>query len=57
GTEGDQPGTTTHLEVLYRYRISDNITLTPGFIVLFNPGNTPESDTVGIGALRTTFTF
>jgi hypothetical protein len=57
GTEGEQPGTTTHLEVFYRYRISDNITLTPGFMVLFNPGNAPESDTVGIGALRTTFTF
>lgn len=57
GTEGEQPGTTTHLEVFYRYRISDNITVTPGFMVLFNPGNAPESDTVGIGALRTTFTF
>ncbi|MBD2119632.1 iron uptake porin [Trichocoleus sp. FACHB-262] len=57
GTEGDQPGTTTHLEVFYRYRVSDNITITPGVIVLFNPGNAPESDTVGIGALRTTFTF
>ncbi|HEY9804924.1 MAG TPA: carbohydrate porin, partial [Candidatus Obscuribacterales bacterium] len=57
GTEGDQPGTTTHVEVFYRYRVSDNITLTPGFILLFNPGNTPDSDTVGIGALRTTFTF
>ena len=57
GVEGDQPGTTTHLEVFYRYRLSDNITITPGVMVLFDPGNTSGSDTIGIGALRTTFTF
>ena len=57
GIAGDQPGTTTHLEAFYRYRVSDNITVTPGVVVLFNPGNTDGSDTVGIGAIRTTFTF
>ncbi|NET61373.1 MAG: iron uptake porin [Symploca sp. SIO2E6] len=57
GTPGGQPGTTTHLEVFYRYRLSENIAITPGFIVIFNPAHTPESDTIGIAALRTTFTF
>lgn len=57
GEEGDQPGTTTHVEAFYRWRLSDNITLTPGFVLIFNPGNTPDSDTILIGALRTTFTF
>lgn len=57
GLAGDQPGTTTHLEAFYRYRVSENITVTPGVVVLFNPGNTDGSDTVGIGAIRTTFTF
>ena len=57
GTPGDQPGTTTHLELFYRYRLTDNITLTPGVIVILNPAHTPESDTIAIGALRTTFTF
>lgn len=57
GAEGDQPGTTTHVEVFYRHRLTDNISITPGFILLFDPGNTSGSDTVGIGVLRTTFNF
>lgn len=57
GEPGGQPGTTTHVELFYRYRLSDNITVTPGFILIFNPAHTPASDTIGIGAIRTTFTF
>jgi len=57
GESGDQPGTTTHVELFYRYRLTDNITLTPGFVVIFEPAHTPDSDTIFIGALRTTFTF
>lgn len=57
GAAGDQPGTTTHVEVFYRYQLSDNISITPGVIVVFNPGHTSGSDTVVIGALRTTFRF
>jgi Carbohydrate-selective porin, OprB family/S-layer homology domain len=57
GVPGDQPDTTTHVEVFYRWRLTDNITITPGVIVLFNPANAAASDTVTIGALRTTFTF
>jgi carbohydrate-selective porin OprB len=57
GRAGDQDGTTTHVEAFYRLRITENITLTPGVIVLFQPGNTRDSDTVTIGALRTTFSF
>lgn len=57
GESGDQPGTTTHVELFYRYRLTDNITLTPGFVVIFEPSHTPDSDTIFIGALRTTFTF
>ena len=57
GSEGDQPGTTTHVEAFFRYRLSDHITITPGVIVIFEPAHTPASDTIVIGALRTTFTF
>ncbi|MFN3926293.1 MAG: iron uptake porin [Pseudanabaenaceae cyanobacterium] len=56
GGFGGQPATTTHLEVFYRYRISDNISLTPGVIFVFNPYHTISS-TVTIGTLRTTFSF
>ncbi len=55
-TAGGQPATTTHVELFYRYRIADNISLTPGIIFLFNPSHT-ATDTITIGAVRTTFTF
>jgi hypothetical protein len=57
GDSGGQSGTTTHVELFYRHRISDNISITPGVVMIFNPGNTPNSDPITIGSLRTTFTF
>ncbi|MCL6434706.1 MAG: iron uptake porin [Leptolyngbyaceae cyanobacterium HOT.MB2.61] len=54
---GDQPGRTTHVEAFYRFRVSDNISLTPGVIVIFNPRHNDNNDTITIGVLRTTFTF
>jgi len=54
---GDQPSTTTHVEAFYRYRVSDNIFITPGVIVIFNPNRNDNNDTITIGVVRTTFTF
>lgn len=55
--EGGQPGTTIHLEGFYRFRVADNISVTPGVIVIFNPNQNDNNDTITIGALRTTFSF
>ncbi|MGB3652365.1 MAG: iron uptake porin [Rivularia sp. (in: cyanobacteria)] len=57
GSEGGQPGTTTHIEAFYRWRLNDNMSLTPGVIHIIEPGHTPDSDSVTIGILRTSFTF
>jgi len=57
GDRGAQPDTTTQVELFYRYRLTDNITITPGLIFLFNPLQTATSDTVTIGTIRTTFSF
>ncbi|HEY9908012.1 MAG TPA: iron uptake porin [Thermosynechococcaceae cyanobacterium] len=54
---GDQPGRTTHVEGFYRFRVSDNISITPGFVLIFNPNHNPDNDTIAVGVLRTTFTF
>jgi hypothetical protein len=54
---GDQPSRTTHVEAFYRYRINDNISITPGVIFVFNPNRNDNNDTITIGVLRTTFTF
>ena len=56
-SEGGQPDTTLHLEAFYRLQVSDNISITPGVIVILNPLHNNDNDTITIGALRTTFTF
>ncbi|MEM6753172.1 MAG: iron uptake porin [Cyanobacteria bacterium P01_C01_bin.38] len=57
GSEGGQPGTTTHIEAFYRWRLNDNMSFTPGVIHIIEPGHTPDSDSITIGILRTSFTF
>lgn len=46
-----------HLEAFYRYRVNDNISITPGVFVIFNPEGNRVNDTQFVGVLRTTFTF
>ncbi len=46
-----------HVEGLYRYQLNNNISITPGIIVIFNPENNSANDTVYVGTVRTTFTF
>ncbi|NER36640.1 MAG: carbohydrate porin [Oscillatoria sp. SIO1A7] len=57
GEDGGQPGTTTHLELFYKFAVSEDISLTPGFLAIFEPGQTPASDTIFVGVVRTTFSF
>jgi hypothetical protein len=49
--------TQTNLEIFYRFRVSDNISITPDLQFIFNPNNNNENSTITIGSLRTTFTF
>lgn len=46
-----------HLEAFYNFRVNDNISITPGAFVLFNPEGDANNDTTLVGAIRTTFTF
>jgi hypothetical protein len=50
-------GAGLHYEVFYRYRISDNISITPGIFVVTDPGHIPDNRTIFVAALRTTFRF
>ncbi|MDH6089460.1 iron uptake porin [Umezakia ovalisporum] len=45
------------VEGFYKYRLSDNVSVTPGVIWVTNPGQTSQNDDAFIGTLRTTFTF
>ncbi|MEB3219083.1 MAG: iron uptake porin [Nostocales cyanobacterium 94392] len=55
-TREDQD-TSYHLEALYKLPINDNIAITPGVLVIFNPEHNNDNDTIYVGTLRTTFKF
>lgn len=46
-----------HLEAFYRVRLNDNISVTPGVFVLFNPEGNSANSTQVVGVVRTTFSF
>ncbi len=46
-----------HVEALYKLKLSDGITITPGVIWLVNPNQSESTDDIIIGTIRTTFTF
>jgi Carbohydrate-selective porin, OprB family len=47
-----------HLEGFYKYKLSDNVSITPGLIYLTNPNQLlNNSEGALIGTVRTTFTF
>jgi hypothetical protein len=45
-----------HVEAFYKYKVSDNISITPGVIWIQSPEQIQDTDRV-IGTIRTTFTF
>ena len=60
GAGGDEPVTNDvpiHIEALYKYQFSDNISFTPGIIWLSAPNQNTDNDDAYIGTLRTTFSF
>ncbi len=46
-----------HLEAFYKYKVSDNVSITPGFIWLTSPQQDKDNNDIFIGTVRTTFTF
>ena len=51
------PNTPYQLEALYRFRVSKNISITPGVFFVFNPGSDSANGTATVGVIRTTFSF
>jgi carbohydrate-selective porin OprB len=46
-----------HVEAFYRYRLNDNISITPGVFWIFNPEGNDLNNNQVVGVIRTTFTF
>jgi len=59
GTNGRRSDRDTglHIEGFYKYKLNNNISVTPGVIWLTAPGHDDRNDGIVIGTLRTTFTF
>ncbi len=57
GGAANSPNTPYHLEALYRFRVSRNISITPGVFFVFNQGSNSANGTATVGVIRTTFSF
>jgi len=55
--DGEDDNTSFHIEALYKFAVNDNISITPGVIVVTNPDNNEDNDTAVLGVLRTVFKF
>jgi Carbohydrate-selective porin, OprB family len=51
------PNSSLHIEGFYQYKLSDNISITPGIIWLTAPDHNKSNNDIVIGAVRTTFSF
>jgi len=45
------------VETFYRFQLNDNVSVTPGVFVIFNPEFNSDNQTTVVGVLRSTFTF
>jgi hypothetical protein len=51
------PATGLHIEAFYKYKVNDNLYVTPGILMLTNPEHNASNPTEYLGTLRTTFNF
>ncbi|OSO94446.1 hypothetical protein B7O87_02545 [Cylindrospermopsis raciborskii CENA303] len=49
--------TSFHLEGLYKIKVSDNILVTPGLLVILDPQHNKDNPNILVGTIRTTFSF
>jgi len=56
-TFGDDPGTTLHTELFYRFLVNDRLSITPGLIWIHHPEHDANNQDILIGVVRTTFRF
>jgi hypothetical protein len=57
GREFVDKDTSLHLEAFYHLQLTDNLAITPGLFVIFNPEHNQEKNSIYVGTIRTTFSF
>ena len=53
----EDKATSLHFEFFYRFKVNDNLWITPGFFFVTNSGHIEDNDTLYVGTIRTTFRF
>jgi hypothetical protein len=49
--------TSFHIEAFYKYKVSNNLFITPGIVMITNPEHNSNNPTLYLGTIRTTFNF
>lgn len=57
GDNFEDPDTAYHLEAFYRWQLTDDVSITPGFFAVFNPEHNSDRDSIVVGTIRTTLEF
>lgn len=57
GARYQDPDAALHLEVFYRLRLADRISITPGLLTLINPEHDRRNPAITVGTVRVTFEF
>ncbi|MEL6458611.1 MAG: iron uptake porin [Cyanobacteria bacterium J06621_15] len=55
--EREDRDTSLHFELSYNYPVNDNISVTPGVVMITNPEHNAENESIWVGLLKTTFKF
>ena len=50
-------GTSLHFESFYRFKFNDNVSVTPGFFIVTDPGHISRNNNIFVGTIRTTLSF
>ncbi|MBD2245704.1 iron uptake porin [Nostoc sp. FACHB-888] len=57
GQNREDPDTSLHIETFYRFRVNDNISITPIFYLITKPEHNDANDSIWVGVLRTSLAF
>ncbi|MBD2726247.1 carbohydrate porin [Nostoc sp. FACHB-892] len=57
GQNREDPDTSLHIETFYRFRVNDNISITPIFYLITKPEHNDANDAIWVGVLRTSLAF
>ncbi|MGB3636689.1 MAG: iron uptake porin [Rivularia sp. (in: cyanobacteria)] len=56
-SEREDKDTALHFELSYNYPVNDNISITPGVVMITNPEHNADNGSIWVGLMRTTFKF